>query len=357
MAIAAARTGGDRRVVAVIGDGAMSAGQAFEALNHAGTLDVNMLVVLNDNDMSISENVGALSNYFARVLSGKTYAALRQGGKKILRRMPTVWELARRSEEHVKGMVLPGTMFEEMGFNYIGPIDGHDLGALVKTLQQPARPSTTAVPAHRHAQGQGLRACGSGSDQVAWTGAVRPRQRHDFQGQGERSHLFAGLWPVAVRHGGAGPAHRRHHARDARRLGPGRVFAALPRALFRRRDRRAARGDARRRTRLRGAATGRRHLLDLPAARVRPVDPRRGAAEPAGYVRNRPRRARRRGRCDAPGCLRSHLPSLHTEHGGHGARGRERVPADALHRGDLRRSGSGPLSARPRPRACVSKRR
>ncbi len=134
MALAAAREGVNRRVVAVIGDGAMSAGQAFEALNHAGALDVNMLVILNDNDMSISENVGALSNYFARVLSGKTYAALRQGGKKILRRMPTVWELARRSEEHVKGMVLPGTMFEEMGFNYIGPIDGHDLDGLVKTL-------------------------------------------------------------------------------------------------------------------------------------------------------------------------------------------------------------------------------
>jgi len=134
MAIGAAQAGVKRRVVAVIGDGAMSAGQAFEALNHAGALDVNMLVVLNDNDMSISENVGALSNYFARVLSGKTYAALREGGKKILRRMPTVWELARRSEEHMKGMVLPGTLFEEMGFNYFGPIDGHDLGALVKTL-------------------------------------------------------------------------------------------------------------------------------------------------------------------------------------------------------------------------------
>jgi 1-deoxy-D-xylulose-5-phosphate synthase len=134
MAIGAAHAGVKRRVVAVIGDGAMTAGQAFEALNHAGALDVNMLVVLNDNDMSISENVGALSNYFARVLSGKTYAALREGGKKILRRMPTVWELARRSEEHMKGMVLPGTLFEEMGFNYFGPIDGHDLGALVKTL-------------------------------------------------------------------------------------------------------------------------------------------------------------------------------------------------------------------------------
>jgi 1-deoxy-D-xylulose-5-phosphate synthase len=135
MALAAAQSGERRRVVAVIGDGAMSAGQAFEALNHAGALDTDMLVVLNDNDMSISENVGALSNYFARMLAGKTYATLREGSKKILKRMPTVWELARRSEEHMKGMVLPGTMFEEMGFNYIGPIDGHDLGALVSTLR------------------------------------------------------------------------------------------------------------------------------------------------------------------------------------------------------------------------------
>jgi len=134
MALAAKSKGEKRRVVAVIGDGAITAGQAFEALNHAGALDANVLVILNDNDMSISENVGALSNYFARVLSGRTYAALREGGKKILRRMPTVWELARRSEEHFKGMVLPGTLFEEMGFNYFGPIDGHDLDALVKTL-------------------------------------------------------------------------------------------------------------------------------------------------------------------------------------------------------------------------------
>jgi 1-deoxy-D-xylulose-5-phosphate synthase len=134
MAIANRLTGSDRRVVAVIGDGAMSAGLAWEALNHAGSLDVDLLVVLNDNDMSISENVGALSRYFARVLSGRTYTHLREGGKKVLRRMPAAWELARRSEVHAKGMVLPGTLFEEMGFNYIGPIDGHDVNALVATL-------------------------------------------------------------------------------------------------------------------------------------------------------------------------------------------------------------------------------
>jgi len=119
----------------VIGDGAMSAGMAFEALNHAGSLPVDLLVVLNDNDMSISENVGALSNYLARVLSGKLYAQLRAGGKKALAQMPNMRELARRSEEHFKGMVLPGTLFEEMGFNYIGPIDGHDVKALVRALR------------------------------------------------------------------------------------------------------------------------------------------------------------------------------------------------------------------------------
>jgi len=134
MAIANRLTGSDRRVVAVIGDGAMSAGLAWEALNHAGSLDIDLLVVLNDNDMSISENVGALSKYFARLLSGRTYSHLREGGKKVLRKMPAAWELARRSEVHAKGMVLPGTLFEEMGFNYIGPIDGHDMNALVTTL-------------------------------------------------------------------------------------------------------------------------------------------------------------------------------------------------------------------------------
>jgi len=135
MAVAAARAGEDRRVVAVIGDGAMTAGMAFEALNHAGSLPADLLVILNDNDMSISENVGALSNHFARALSGRVYAHLREGGKKVLRQMPTVWELARRTEEHLKGMVLPGTLFEEMGFNYIGPMDGHDVKALVSTLR------------------------------------------------------------------------------------------------------------------------------------------------------------------------------------------------------------------------------
>src|ERR1700744_4696313 len=135
MAVAAAQRGENRSVVAVIGDGAITAGMAFEALNHAGSLPTDLLVILNDNDMSISENVGALSNQLARALSGRVYSHLREGGKKVLAQMPTVWELARRSEEHLKGMVLPGTLFEELGFNYIGPVDGHDVRALVTTLK------------------------------------------------------------------------------------------------------------------------------------------------------------------------------------------------------------------------------
>jgi len=134
MAVAARRKGEKRAVVAVIGDGAMSAGMAFEALNNAGALGADLLVILNDNDMSISEPVGALNNYLARMLSGRVYNTLRRGGKEVLSKLPPVRELARRWEEHTKGMVLPGTLFEELGFNYIGPIDGHDLDTLVKTL-------------------------------------------------------------------------------------------------------------------------------------------------------------------------------------------------------------------------------
>jgi len=134
MAVAARRKGGDRKVVAIIGDGAMSAGMAFEALNNAAAVDADLLVILNDNDMSISEPVGAFNNYLARLLSGSIYNSVRRGGKEVLAKLPPVKELAKRWEEHMKGMVLPGTLFEEFGFNYIGPIDGHDLGVLVKTL-------------------------------------------------------------------------------------------------------------------------------------------------------------------------------------------------------------------------------
>ncbi|NLB99715.1 1-deoxy-D-xylulose-5-phosphate synthase [Halopseudomonas formosensis] len=135
MAIASRLQGLDRRTVAVIGDGAMTAGMAFEALNHAGETDADMLVVLNDNDMSISHNVGGLSNYLAKILSSRTYAHMREGSKKVLSKIPPAWELARKTEETAKAMLAPGVLFEELGWNYIGPIDGHDLPTLVTTLR------------------------------------------------------------------------------------------------------------------------------------------------------------------------------------------------------------------------------
>ncbi|MBK6974354.1 MAG: 1-deoxy-D-xylulose-5-phosphate synthase [Sterolibacteriaceae bacterium] len=135
MAVAARARGESRKAIAVIGDGAMSAGQAFEALNNAGVIDTNLLVILNDNDMSISPPVGALNKYLARLLSGRAFNTARRGAKEVLKVAPSLLELAKRAEEHVKGMVSPGTLFEEFGFHYFGPIDGHDLDALVPTLR------------------------------------------------------------------------------------------------------------------------------------------------------------------------------------------------------------------------------
>lgn len=135
MAIASRLQGSERKSIAVIGDGALTAGMAFEALNHAPEVNADMLVILNDNDMSISRNVGGLSNYLAKILSSRTYTSMREGSKKVLSRLPGAWEIARRTEEYAKGMLVPGTLFEELGWNYIGPIDGHDLPILIATLR------------------------------------------------------------------------------------------------------------------------------------------------------------------------------------------------------------------------------
>ncbi|WP_075184933.1 1-deoxy-D-xylulose-5-phosphate synthase [Teredinibacter haidensis] len=135
MALASELTDAQRKSVAVIGDGAMTAGMAFEALNHAAHTGSDMLVILNDNNMSISKNVGGLANYFSKVWASKTYTALREGSKRVLTKIPQAWELARKTEEHVKGMLSPGTLFEELGFYYVGPIDGHDTDRLVHDIR------------------------------------------------------------------------------------------------------------------------------------------------------------------------------------------------------------------------------
>ncbi len=135
MAIASELKGENKQMVAIIGDGSITGGMAYEAMNHAGAIDANLLVILNDNDMSISPPVGAISNYLTKILSSKFYSSMREESKKALSKMPSVWELARRTEEHMKGMIVPGTLFEELGFNYIGPIDGHDINMLMSTLE------------------------------------------------------------------------------------------------------------------------------------------------------------------------------------------------------------------------------
>lgn len=135
MALSAQLKGEQRRAIAIIGDGALTAGMAFEALSHAGDISPDMLVILNDNDMSISNNVGGLKNHLAKILSGKAYNQVRDGSKRVLSGTPSLMEFARKTEEHVKGLMAPGTLFEELGFNYIGPIDGHDLQTLVQTLE------------------------------------------------------------------------------------------------------------------------------------------------------------------------------------------------------------------------------
>jgi len=220
-----AKRGEDRRAVAIIGDGALTAGMAFEALNHAGTAPADLLIILNDNDMSISENVGALSNYLARALSGRMYSHLREGGRRCCADA-TVWELARRSEEHLKGMVLQARCSKRWvqlhrtgGWPRCQSADRHP--------QQRKEAAWPPVPACRDAQGQRLCAGGSGSDQMAWPGRSTG-ERQDFQGSQHRPDVFADLRPVAVRHGRARSEHHRHHARDARRLGSGRVLEALP---------------------------------------------------------------------------------------------------------------------------------
>ena len=135
MALAAKQKGEQRHSVAIIGDGAMTAGMAFEAMNNAGVADCNMLVILNDNDMSISPPVGALNRYLAQLMSGRFYTAAKEVGRQVLKNAPPLFELAKRLEHQTKGLILPATLFEKFGFNYIGPIDGHDLEALIPTLQ------------------------------------------------------------------------------------------------------------------------------------------------------------------------------------------------------------------------------
>ena len=232
MAIAARQAGEQRHVVAVIGDGALSAGMAFEALNHAGPTDLDLLIVLNDNEMSISPPVGAISGHLARLLSGKLYNTVREGSKSALKALPQLKELVGRWEEHMKGMVMPGTLFEELGFNYIGPVDGHDVPALTRTLR-----NMRNMPGPRllHVVTQkGLGYEPAERQPVTYHG-VSPFDRQTgemHKGPPGGLDLHAGVRRLALRDGGSRPPPGRHHPRHVRGLGHDGLRQALPERYF-----------------------------------------------------------------------------------------------------------------------------
>ncbi len=231
MAVAAQKAGLERRAVAIIGDGAMTAGMAFEALNNAGDMDANLLVVLNDNDMSISNNVGALNNYLTKLLSSRFYNTVRASGKKVLSAMPPMMEFAKRAEEHVKGMVMPGTLFEEFGFNYIGPIDGHDLDTLIETLRnikQLKGPQFLHIVTQK---GKGFEPAEDNPNKFHGVGKFNPTNGDAIAAKAPKN-LHRSIWRLVSRYGKSRFTPHWHYTRHVRWLWLERVCKHLPRPLF-----------------------------------------------------------------------------------------------------------------------------
>ena len=358
MAIAARRKGEQRGVVAVIGDGAMSAGMAFEALNNAGTSGADLLVILNDNEMSISEPVGALNSYLARLLASRLYNSVRRGGKEVLAKLPPVKELAKRWEEHMKGMVLPGTLFEEFGFNYIGPIDGHDVDTLVKTLGNVRGAQGSAAPARDHPQGLRLRARRGRPDPLSRRDEVRSGGRASSPKTGGEAVVHAGLrrlaaatWRRPTR------ASSRSRRRCAKAPGLVRFSQEYPERYF-------------------DVGIAEQHAVTFAAGLacegMKPVVAIYSTFLQRAYdqlihdvaLQNLPVvfAIDRAGIVGADGATHigafdlSYLRCL-PEHDGDGAGRRERVPADALHGVHARHARRGPLSARRGSRRRRRRRR
>ena len=300
----------DNHVIAVIGDGAMSAGMAYEAMNNAGGLRSRLVVILNDNEMSIAPPVGAMSAYLSRLLSSQSFLSLRELAGKMAKRFPKGLErTARRAEEYARGILTGGTLFEELGFYYVGPIDGHNLDHLLPVLRN-IREADEHGPILLHCitqKGKGFAPAEASADKlhaVSRFDVLTGEQVKAPAGPPSYTKVFADALiaeaerdPAIVAITAAMPS--RHRARQVR--------GQVPRPLLRRRHRRAACGDVCRRHGNRGHQAVLRDLLDVPAARLRSGGARRGHPGPAGALRRRPRRARGCGRRDTCGQLRSCL--------------------------------------------------
>ncbi len=299
------------RVVAVIGDGSLSSGLALEGLNQAGHQKRDLIVILNDNEWSISQNVGALSGYLNRMMTGKLYTSFRKRVETLLKSMPHgafLARIAKKSEELTKGFIVPGLLFEELGYTYIGPIPGHDLEALIGTFQNLANIEGPVLVHVVTSKGKGYAPAEANPEYFHGVGTFDPETGKGI-GKSVGAVLHGRLLRRDRRAREGEPEGGRHHRGDVRRDGPCEIPRDVPRPVLRRGDRGIPRGDLRRGPCPRGEDPRGGDLLDLPAARLRPDHPRRLPPEAPRGVRRRPRRARRGRRGDAPGAVRPVVPA------------------------------------------------
>lgn len=291
MAVARDLSGGKNNVIAVIGDGAMSAGMAYEAMNNAGAMNSRLIVILNDNDMSIAPPVGAMSAYLSRLYSGKTYRTLRDAAKQINKRLPKIIaNRANRVEEYSRGFMMDGgTLFEELGFYYVGPIDGHNLDHLLPVLKNVRDMETGPILVHVVTQkGKGYGPAEASADKYHAVVKFDVATGTQAKAKPNAAGLPERVRPEPRQGSPEGRQDRRHHRGNAVGHRCRHLQQGLPGPHLRRRHRRAARGDVRRRSCERRLQAVLRDLLDLPAARLRPDRARRRDPEPAGPLRHRP---------------------------------------------------------------------